>query len=82
MEIHEKAGASACEFQVGEELRPVDGEKLFDRFQFDDQISLNQKVDAIAALDTHALVVDRKDLLPFERKATQGQFVRKAFFVR
>jgi hypothetical protein len=81
VEVHEEAGPSTGEFQISEELSLVDRENVFDGFQLDDQISLNQEVDAVAAFDTEALVVHGKELLPFERKATQRELVCEALFI-
>jgi hypothetical protein len=44
MEVDQKADSLVRQFQVGEELRMVDGRKIFDGFDFDNDCVLDQEV--------------------------------------
>ena len=52
-----------------------------DRLDFNDQLALNHDVQAIAAIETHVLVNDRKSKLPLIWNARFAQFEPQTFFV-
>lgn len=68
----------AGKLEVGEHLRLVDGQKIFDRFQFYNHRSGHQKIEAEPGFDSLGAVDDGERNLSLKWDPALVQFVREA----
>ena len=59
----------------------MDAIDRLDRFQFEDQPTVNQDVKATAAIQVNALLLDWHRVFQFERDRVQIEFMRQARLV-
>jgi len=56
IEVYEKSEGSSTEFQVGNDLRLMNGSNRVHRFQFDDDQIFHQEIDSVAEIQLNAIV--------------------------
>ena len=81
VEVHQQRGVEVGELEVGDDLSLMDGEEKLDRLDLDDDPLVDDKVEAIAAVEQYALVFQGKRPLVLERDAAEGELAAQARFV-
>jgi hypothetical protein len=81
-EVHEQSSLQACQSQVGEELRLMDGQEPIDALDLDDESSLDDKVETVAAVELRALVFERHGSLALEPKPQEREFLSHTVLIR
>lgn len=75
VEVHEERGLEAGELEIGEHLGLVNGQQNLHRLELDDDSTVDDKVELVAAVDENSLVWDGELLLALIRNAEQRELV-------
>jgi hypothetical protein len=67
--------------KVGQDLRFVDRQDLLHCLEFDNELTLDDQVDAVAAIQPVSPVVQRQRHLPIVGNSVPGQLEPEAFFI-
>jgi hypothetical protein len=81
VEVDEECRRQTTEPQVGQHLGLVHREESLNGLDFDDELTLDDEVEAVTELEANALVVDGEGLLPLKSQAPERQFVSKALLI-
>jgi hypothetical protein len=82
VEIDEEAQGQTREPEVGEDLGFVDGQKVLDCLDLDENPAIDDEVEPEPAPNQLASVHDRHRALPLDAMATREQLAHQAFLVR
>ena len=66
------------EFQVGDQLCPMQREQFFHRLEFDDDAVFDKKIDSVSGIQMNFAVHDRQPTLVFKVQASQRQLMKQA----
>jgi hypothetical protein len=72
VKIDQQPKPDAAEPKIGQQLRVVNGIKLGDGFQFDDDLLFHHQIDPVFAVDVLAFVTDRERLLAYAADPRAG----------
>src|SRR6266536_4313273 len=67
VEVDEKTNLPATEFEVCQDLRFMDRQKLLDRLEFNQNLAGDEDIDAVTAIEKHAFIRHRQRLLILKR---------------
>jgi len=81
VEVQQQSNGYAAEAQVSYDLRLMDRQQAFDRFQLQNKPPFDNYVQAVPALQSDGFVDNRQCDLPLKRQLSMSQFVAQAFFV-
>jgi len=81
VEVDEERGVQVGELQIGNHLRLVNREKLFNGFDLEDDPAINDEVDSITTVEKHAFVLKSERALVLERKPTKREFTSQTRLV-
>jgi hypothetical protein len=81
IEVHQQPERAALEFQVGEKLGVMYGEKLGDGFEFDDKLAFDDEIQTVAAIELHSFVEQGHLALALEGEASLSEFVSEGFLI-
>lgn len=72
---------ASAELEIGQQLGLVDGLNRIDGLVFDEDAPLDAHVGAIAGIDRHAIVFDRKGDFAFDLQSSLPEFVNEAALI-
>src|SRR5215831_19481380 len=81
VEIDKQTDASTAELDVRKQLSFVNRRDRLDRFHFDNDLRLNEKIDPIADFQLHAIEDDGKSDLAVDSQPSLAQQMGKASLV-
>jgi len=82
VEVDQESHRIFAELEVRQELSEVDALELLDGLELDDDLIAHDEIDAIAAFDESAAVVETDRDLSLEVKALDLELATEALFVR
>src|SRR5689334_2986733 len=81
VEVDQQAETAVGEFQVGQELRLVNGEQLLDGLQFHNDTSFNEQIEFQPGVDLNVVIPDRKQQLPLHLQSLPSELVNQTSFI-
>ena len=81
VEVDQQSDLLPAQSKVREQLCIMEGRECIDCFQFENHLPLDQKIDAIAAIDEDAIVDYRQFFLSFDDEPGTSDFLLQARLV-
>ncbi len=81
VEINQETNLAARQVEVGQQLRFVDWRDLFDRFQLDNDLTIDEQVDSIATVDKDVFVNHRQSGLALKIQLALSELMSKTSLI-